>query len=120
MAEKEYIIKVSDESHIYSEVYNNLGSTTYAIRSNYVNLGYIYAMSLNYLTTSDTIRPKIDTTRPLFSKRGEYMGSVLIKANGEVETTILNGFTKEDWRPQPIEIFMDDSHVGENHNEVTE
>lgn len=88
-----------DGSHIYQS--NSL-----------LDVAYVDASSLNVIDFSTQLsKPLIESTYPLFSKNGEYMGSITFKIGGEKVLHILDGFSESDWKSQPIPYFYSESQV---------
>lgn len=75
------------------------------------NLAYIQGALLDDIAFYGQNLPETESTSPLFSKTGKYMGSITFKVGGEVELNILEGFLKSDWNSQPIPYFISKSAV---------
>ena len=88
-----------DGSHIYQS--NNILDVAY------IDANSLGAIDFSYMQD----KPQIESTYPLFSKKGEYMGSITFKIGGEKVLHILKGFSESDWNSQPIPYFYSASIV---------
>lgn len=75
------------------------------------NIAYIQGNSLYYMKFYNENLPATESTSPLFSKNGKYMGSITFKVGGEVKLNILDGFSESDWNSQPIPYFISKSLI---------
>lgn len=111
MAVKDY--NTNDNSSNFNPTVSGSLDGSHIYQSNgLLNVAYVDANSLNVIDFSTQLsKPLIESTSPLFSKKGEYMGSITFKIGGEKVLHILDGFSESDWNSQPIPYFYSESLV---------
>lgn len=111
MAVKDYNIQ-DNSSEFNPQVSGSLDGSHIYQSNNILDVAYIDANSLGAIDFSYMLdKPQIESTYPLFSKKGEYMGSITFKIGGEKVLHILEGFSESDWNSQPIPYFYSTSIV---------
>lgn len=101
-----------NSSNFNPQVSGSLDGSYIYQSNNILDVAYIDANSLNAIDFSYMKdKPQIESTYPLFSKKGEYMGSITFKIGGEKVLHILDGFSESDWKSQPIPYFYSESLV---------
>lgn len=110
MAEKQYNTYEKDTTFIPNFGGSLDGKNIY--RDNTLHdIAYIQGSSLDYVKFYDKNLPATESTYPLFSKTGKYMGSITFKVGTDPELNIIDGFSESDWNSQPIPYFISKSAV---------
>lgn len=111
MAVKDYNTEIDSVGFFYT-VSGNLDHSHIWQTNSLMDVAYVDSNSLNNIDlTGGLSKPEIESTYPLFSKKGEYMGSITFKIGGEKVLHILDGFSESDWKSQPIPYFYSASRV---------
>lgn len=110
MAEKQY--NTYEKSSGFQESIGTSLDFKYVFRENTLHeIAYIQGSSLDYVKFYGKNPPATESTSPLFSKTGKYMGSITFKVGTDPELNILDGFSESDWNSQPIPYFISKSAI---------
>lgn len=110
MAEKQY--NTYEKSSVFQESIGTSLDFKNVWRENTLHdIAYIQGSLLDYVKFYGQNPPATESTYPLFSKTGKYMGSITFKVGTDPELNIIDGFSESDWNSQPIPYFISKSAV---------
>lgn len=110
MAEKQYNTYEKDIT-FQPSVGADLGLKNVWRENTLHDIAYTQGSSLDYVKFYGKNLPATESTYPLFSKTGKYMGSITFKVGTDPELNIIDGFSESDWNSQPIPYFISESAI---------